>query len=328
MAAVGQAPSEVLVLQPLGDRLTDDHRTQRHIAGVDALRHGEDVRHYVPVLAGKPATGAPEAGHHLVADEQHAVAVADLADRLQIAVGGHDDAVGAGDRLEDDGSHGVRPLVLENLLQMGAAGAYWARVRVTRGAAVCVRVEHAHDTGHARFGVPATRVAGQRDGAGRGAVVGAVAGDDLLTARVPAGQLDRVLVGLGAIIGEERCFQVARRDLGKLGTLVVGHRGRDRAQRPRLLHDGLDDLRVLMTQAEVHQLGGEVEVLLAVVVPEVAPQTAGHRYRGDLRLHRPGVKDVLLVQLAHMLPLGRVHCRLFHVPSPLGRLANCARRGC
>src|SRR3712207_7881583 len=42
--------------------LGDDHRAERHVAGVDPLRHGEDVRHDVPVLAREPATGPAEPG--------------------------------------------------------------------------------------------------------------------------------------------------------------------------------------------------------------------------------------------------------------------------
>ena len=72
--------------------------------------------------------GAAEAGHHLVADQQDAVAVADLADRLQVAVGRDDDPVRAGDRLEDDGGDGVRALVHEDLLEVRAAGADRARI--------------------------------------------------------------------------------------------------------------------------------------------------------------------------------------------------------
>ena len=57
-------------------------RAERHVAGVDPLRDGDDVGHDVPVLAGEPLAGAAEAGHHLVEDQQDAVAVAELAHAL------------------------------------------------------------------------------------------------------------------------------------------------------------------------------------------------------------------------------------------------------
>jgi hypothetical protein len=48
-------------------------------------------------------------------------------------------------------------------------------------------------------------------------VVAAVAGHDLLAAGELAGQLDGVLVGLGAAVGEEEDVDVAWADLGQLG---------------------------------------------------------------------------------------------------------------
>ena len=93
--------------------------------------------------------------------------VADLADRLQVAVGRDDDPVRPGDRLEDHGGDGVRALVLEDLLEVRRAGADRARVGMAGRAAVGVRVEHAHDAGEAGLGGPAARVAGERDRAGR-----------------------------------------------------------------------------------------------------------------------------------------------------------------
>jgi hypothetical protein len=54
---------------------------------------------------------------------------------------------------------------------------------------------------HARLVGPAPLVARQHDGAVRGAVVGAVARDDLVAARVEAGDLERVLVGLRCACG-------------------------------------------------------------------------------------------------------------------------------
>ena len=55
-----------------------------------------------------------------------------------------------------------------------------------------------------------------------------------------------------------------------------------------------DHLRVLVADVDVDELGREVEVALAVVVPEVAALCAGDRDRVDRALHRPRVEDVLL----------------------------------
>ena len=51
---------------------------------------------------------------------------------------------------------------------------------------------------------------------------------------------------------------------------------------------------MLVADVDVDELGGEVEIPLPVVVPEVPSFGAGDRDRVDLILHRPGVEDVLL----------------------------------
>ena len=184
---------------------------------------------------------ASPARHHLVEDEEDPVLIADLADRLEVAVGRVDEAVRADDRLHDHGGDRVRALVLEELLEVRPARADRARVGVPGGAAVRVRVEHAYDAGHPRLGEPAARVARERDRAGRRSVVRAVARDHLLAAGDRACELDRVLVRLGAAVREERVVEVARHHLGdeagELRALVVRHRRADRAELVGLLLD-------------------------------------------------------------------------------------------
>ena len=114
------------------------------------------------------------------------MALGDLADRLEVAVGRDDDPVRADDRLDDHRGNRVGAFVLEDLLQVWAARADRARIGVAGGATVGVRIEHPHDAGHPRLGEPAARVARERDRAGRRAVVGAVARDDLLAPGHPA----------------------------------------------------------------------------------------------------------------------------------------------
>ena len=54
-------------------------------AAAQALGHGDQVGHHTFLLAGMQGAGAAHAAHHLVEDQQHAVAVADLAHRLEVA---------------------------------------------------------------------------------------------------------------------------------------------------------------------------------------------------------------------------------------------------
>jgi hypothetical protein len=59
---------------------------------------------------------------------------------------------------------------------------------------------------------------------------------------------------------------------------------------------------VLVTEREVYELRGEVEVALPVVIPEVAPLAARDRDWRDRVLHRPGIEDVTLRILDNLLP--------------------------
>jgi hypothetical protein len=85
-------------------------QSERPVAGGGPLPGGEDVRPHAPVVAAEPPPGAPEPGHHLVGDEQHAVAPADLGDRGPVVVRRNGAAQrGAGDRFRDERGHGLGP---------------------------------------------------------------------------------------------------------------------------------------------------------------------------------------------------------------------------
>ena len=210
--------------------------------------------------------------------------------------------------------------VLEDLLEVRRAGADGARIGMAGGAAVRVGVEHPHDAGDAGLGGPAARVAGERDRARGRAVVAAVARDDLVTAGVPARELDRVLVRLGAAVREEGHRDVAGRHLGdqprERRARLGRHRRADRAELVCLLLDRRDEPRMLVADRDVDELRGEVEVALALVVPEIAPFRAGDGDRVERVLHRPGVEDVLLRVLDDLLSKLGVCLDRGHAPEP------------
>ena len=133
---------------------------------------------------------------------------------------------------------------------------------------------------------PAARVAGGRDGQAGGAVVGAVAGQDLVAAGDLAGQLDGVLVGLGAAVGEEGDVQVAGRQLGQLaaqaGARLVGHEGVREGQPLGLGRDGVDDALVAVADVDGHRLAVEVKE-----APSVGRVEVGALGRGDRDRDRP-----------------------------------------
>ena len=157
--------------------------------------------------------------------------------------------------------------------------------------AIGVRAPVTDDPGQARFAGPAARVTRERDGSGGRTVVAAVGRQDLVPPGVQARHPDRVLVGVGATVGEEDGVEVSRGDLrdepGGLATRVVGKARRDGAELGGLLLDRGDELGVLVADVEVDQLRGEVEITLAGVVGEVRPQGRGDRQRVDLGLRGP-----------------------------------------
>src|SRR5206468_12153830 len=94
----------------------------------------------------EPFSGAAEAAHDLVADEEDAVAVADLAQSLQISVRRYDQAVRAGDGLDENRRDGVPTFVREDLLDLRETSGGECRVAVALAiemAAVLVRIEEA-----------------------------------------------------------------------------------------------------------------------------------------------------------------------------------------
>ncbi len=302
MPGVGQAAGVGAVREVVGDARSDGDAAERHVAGVDALGEGQQVRDDALVRGDEPAAGPPEAGHHLVEDEDDAVPVAQLPHTGEVAGRGQHDAGGAGDRLEQDGRDGLRALELDDLLEMGqgplALLALGGGVEV---AAVEVRAEEVDDAGVAVVVRPAPGVAGEVDRGLRPAVVRAVAGEDLGAAGAQPGHPHGVLVGVGAAVGEEDPVQVAGSVLadqaGGLGTLVVGVLGGDGGQGAGLGDDRLDHVGVLVADVGVHQLGGEVQQAVAGAVPDVGALGAGDDHRGDLGLGGPGVEDVPAVEL-------------------------------
>ena len=93
----------------------NEQRAERQISGAQSLRERDEVRRDPLVLARVTPAGAAHPAHDFVEDEQHAVAVADLADALEITGRGRDAAKRRADYgLGDEGGNVGRP-ELENL---------------------------------------------------------------------------------------------------------------------------------------------------------------------------------------------------------------------
>ena len=173
----------------------------------------------VAVPLGAEVVAEPaERADHLVGDEQHAVAVADLAHPLEVAGRRREAAAGVLHRLQVDRGHRRRALAEDGALDLVGRPPPERLQRVAvLGRAVEVRVRHAYGPGHQRLeGVLDVGQAGDRQRAHRRAVVRDLAADHLVPAvlagqlEVVAGQLERRLDGLGAAGGEEDPVEVAR----------------------------------------------------------------------------------------------------------------------
>ena len=177
--------------------------------------------------------------------------------------------------------------------------------RVPAALNAVIRIENVDDAGDAGLGRPAARIAGQRDRARRAAVIRAIAREDLVAAGVPARDLDRVLVRLGAAVGEEEAVDVAGRDLGELGAQprarLGGHERIGVGEHRRLFLDRANDALVAVADVDAHQLAVEVDEALAFGRPEVDALRARDGNRIDLRLRGP-LEDRVLAARARRSP--------------------------
>ena len=110
------------------------HGTHRHGAVREPLCHRDHVRRDAEELRPERCAQPPEAGDHLVEDQQDAVFRADLAQPLQVALRGNQHAGRAGHRFDDDGCDvaGIvqRNDALEVVGEMRAPGRLAARVGI------------------------------------------------------------------------------------------------------------------------------------------------------------------------------------------------------
>ena len=118
VSGVGEPAGVGAVGEGVVDRVTDRHAPEGHVARGDALGEGQQIRHNIEIVDTEPLPGAAEAGHHLVGDEDDAVAVADLPHARHIAGRGHHDAGGAGNRFQDDRGDRCRALVGDESLEV------------------------------------------------------------------------------------------------------------------------------------------------------------------------------------------------------------------
>src|SRR3954451_20692542 len=262
----------------LDDRVGRDDRAHRGVRAREALGRRDDVRLVAVLLGAEVVAEAAERADDLVGDHQDVVLVADLADALEVALGRREAAAGVLDRLHDHGGDRLGALELDAVRdRLGEVlGAVAGRQ------AVEVRVRDVATAGGERLERLAQRGdAGRAQCAHRRAVVGDLAGDDLVLVRVAPElvvlprELERALDGLAAARGEEDAVEVAggdrreaRRELDRR-RVGVGT-GREEAEVLGLVGARLADPGAAVADVHAEQRAEAVEVLVAVLVPDVA----------------------------------------------------------
>ena len=223
-----------------------------------------------------------DAAHHLVVDEQDAVAVADLADARIVAVGRHQ-RVGrrAADRLHDEGDDAVRPLGEDLLLQhvgiSEAALVHRQVVAVAIGGRRRHRRHHPHLVGES---VGQHAVAGDGQRAEGAAMIGRHAADHLPALRLAGGdrplprQLDAGLHRLRPARHEEDAVEAARHAPGKrarqfLGRLVLEMQPVGEGRLVHLPLHRIEHVAVAVADIDGHRSARPVDVAAAVDVPDV-----------------------------------------------------------
>jgi hypothetical protein len=253
------------------DPRADDHAAEREVAAGHALGEREHVGAHVPALDAEPGPQTPEPGDDRVADEDHAGALAQRGDALDVAGGRLAHPARADDGLDEDRGDAIGADTLDLGLErlQGVVG-HHGGVGVQGADVLAVGRDAADRRAHAMGAVVALRARDE---------VGALGRPD--RGEVAARQLGRRIDGVAAARAEEDARVVERRQVGQaLGEIEGGAIGED-AERlvggelAHLRHGGVDDLGAAVTDVHAPQARGAVEVLLAVLVPHVGAIAAG-----------------------------------------------------
>ena len=218
-------------------------------------------------LAAKPVAGAPEAGDHLIRDQQDAVLVADALNFRPIGAGRNDHPARALHRLADKGRNLIDAQFQDHFFQLTRAQQAELVRRHVAAFGIPVRLADMDDPAdHPAMGMDRGHAA-QAAAAHGGAVVAILAGNDhrlfrlALDVPVPADQTDIRVIGLGPRSGKEDMVQIARGQFGKLG-------GKGNGRNMRCLEEG-----VVIAQL-FHLARGHCGQFLAPVADVHTPQSS------------------------------------------------------
>ena len=279
--------------RPLGhDGLLRDHHADGQ-SRAEALGQRHDVGRDAPVLAREHLAGTPDAGLHLVEDQQDAVPVAQRPQAGEEPVRRHEVAALALDRLDQDRGDLARRHVAGEQHVLDVVEDGLALVGAGEQRPVVVRIRHVGHARHRReepllLGVLAR---GERQRAHRPAVEPAEEADEARPPGDVAGELERALDALGAGLREEAQHRLAHRRqlvhaLAEAHLVLVPVVGRDVQEAAGGVGDRRDDLRVRMAGAADGDAGDEVQEAVAVDVPDLGAAAVRHHERVVARIGR------------------------------------------
>ena len=284
------------------DAAAHQRRADWLIPAAQALGNGHHVGHHAIFFVGKESARAAHAGHHLVQQQQHAVAVAHRADAAEvISHRRHRTGRGTDHRLGDKRGDVFRTQ-LDNLrVQFICQALHVLPVGLAVEALAVSEARRDVMRGHQQRqeGLPAPCVAANRQRTERVAVIALATRDEELALRLA--DLDEVLArefqcgldGFRATGDEVHVIEIARCCGGQACGELLGHIRREErrvriGQRAHLLADGLDHTRMPVAEARDGSTAAGIQIALAVGINE------GHAFAADgggQRLARVAMED-------------------------------------
>ena len=271
--------------------LGGEHAGNRRIAAAEALAGHQHVRRHAPVVEAEGRAGASEASHHVVRQQQHVVAVAELARALPVAVGRHQRAPAcADDGFRQQRSDGIRADAQNLRFQRIEAVAH--DVRIAPWLAQGIGRRHPGISRKRLFEAAlAGFVAARGSRRQRRAVVGRRTGDDRRLARLAArgvvlnGNLHGGFDAFGAAAREVVAGQVRRQPVPGEAfeqpfALRREPRRHDVGTRQRGLVDGIRHFLAPVADVDHHGAAGGIEYPRAVGVVEMGALPLDHGVQG------------------------------------------------
>ncbi|MCY1356155.1 hypothetical protein D9M69_425970 [compost metagenome] len=295
IAGVGMGVEEgaqglIIVVETLVDGFGSEHRGHRQVAAGQGLGQHQEVRGDAGLLAGEHGPGAAEAYGDLVVDQVHAVAVAGIAQQLEVHRVVHAHAAGALDQRLDYHRRDLLVVLGQGAFHMGEHGAGVFLPAHALGAQVAVRAGHLEGVQQQRLvGFGEQCDVAHRHRRHRLAVVAVGQGDEALlafqalVAPEVVAHLQRHFDAGRAVVGIEHPVQALGRDLhqafGQLDHRLVAESGEDHMlQLVHLVLDALVDARVGVAE-DIDPPGADgVQVAFALEVFQPDPLAAADRH--------------------------------------------------